>query len=113
MCRFVQEKTTPNGSNTTEVLEASTADSPREQWTTVRRNNVADQQRSQLSDKTKENFQDILKAHKGCDNSGIDISNYSDDVNVNGSLSRESSIQFSKSLGASEPILRTLKEGHF
>ena len=56
------EEITRKGNSTTEVSEASTEDSPQEQWRTARRNNVADQQRSQLSVKTKEDFQDILKA---------------------------------------------------
>ena len=63
--------------------------------------------------KTKREFHDVLKAHEGCNIANIVISDYSDDVNVNGSLSRDSSLQFFRSIGASEPIMRTLKEGHF
>ena len=88
-------------------------DSPQGGLTTAPKSSVADFQRSRMNEKTKEEFQDVLKAHKGCDNSEIDISSYSDDINVNGSLSRDSSIQFFKSIGAPEPILKTLKEGHF
>ena len=77
------------------------------------KSDVADIQRSKMADKTRKDFEDVMKVHNGCNNLDIDISNYSDERNVNGSLSQESSLKFFESIGAPEPILRTLREGHF
>ena len=92
-CSLSGVETIQRGNNISKVSEDTVVELPQEGPTTVRTSsNVADQQRRRMAVKTKEEFHDVLKAHEGCNIANIVISDYSDDVNVNGSLSRDSNL---------------------
>ena len=57
---------------------------------------------------------DILQVNNtsDCESIGVDITNYTDDVNVKGYLCRPSSVKFFKTIGANDYIIRTLADGH-
>jgi len=76
--------------------------------------NVADLERRRKSDLVKNKFADIFHVTDSpdCESIDVDISNYTDDVNVAGSLNKPSSVQFFKTIGASDYIINTLTNGH-
>lgn len=76
--------------------------------------NVADLHRRDKANSVKNQYYDIFQVsdHICVDNEDVDITNYSDDVNVAASLSKPSCISFFKSLGASDYIINTLTDGH-
>ena len=76
--------------------------------------NVADLERKQKSVSIKRNFDDIFQVNSisDCKSIKVDVSDYSDDVNVAGSLSKSSSVEFFRTLGASDFIIQTLSDGH-
>ena len=106
--------------NTIAVTEVSTAILPQkmtERTPNVTPNlgeSVANLERRQKADSIKRKFDDIFQVNNAsdCESINVDISDYSDDVNVAGSLSKPSSVKFFKSIGASEFIIRTLSDGH-
>ena len=76
--------------------------------------NVANVQRSNKDESIKSKYDDIFQVsdNSKCRKFDVDISNYSDEINVAGSLSKPSSIEFFKSIGASSYIIDTLTYGH-
>ena len=65
---------------------------------------------SKLNIRTK--FQDIVAVSKSCAGIDADFSSYTDEIDVAGSLCTESSVKFFESIGASEYILNSLRNGH-
>ena len=55
---------------------------------------------------------DVFEVKSNCDNFPVDITSYTDNVNVKSRLHLPSSIQFYESIGASRFILDVLKKGH-
>ena len=76
--------------------------------------NVADLERKQKSESVKQKFDDIFQVNSisDCESISVDVSDYSDNVNVAGSLSKPSSVEFFRTLGASDFIIKTLTDGH-
>ena len=68
--------------------------------------------RNESLSETKSKFADIQKVYSGCENFPVDLSNYDDSINVKGRLNLPKSIQFFQSIGASDFVLNTLKNGH-
>ena len=74
---------------------------------------VADRARREKAEVVRNKFSDILQVKPtNCDSIEFDLDNYSDDVNVAASLSKPSSIEFFREIGASEFILKSLTDGH-
>ena len=76
--------------------------------------NVADLQRAEKAKNIKSKFGDILNVNdeSDCGSIEVNIEDYSDDRNVNGSLSEPQCIEFFKILGANDYIIDTLTHGH-
>ena len=76
--------------------------------------NVADRARRERATGVQSKFFDILQvnASANCDSIEVDLDSYSDDINVNASLSSPSSVEFFRRIGASDFILDTLINGH-
>ena len=86
-CSLSGVETIQRGNSISKVSEDTVVELPQEELMTVRTSsNVANQQRRRMAVKTKREFQDVLKAHEGCNIANIDISDYFDDLNVNGIL---------------------------
>ena len=75
---------------------------------------VADIDRSQKAIAIRDKFSDVLdvSSFSNCGSFNTDYSDYSDDINVAGSLSLPSCVKFFKDIGASEFIVNTLAHGH-
>ena len=70
-------------------------------------------ERKDSSADVKNKFSDIFSVNNDCDRFPVDLDNFRDDVNVKGRLQRPSSIKFFESIGASDYVLKVLKEGHY
>ena len=70
------------------------------------------EERQKVTDDVRTEFNDIFKVNSNCDYVKVDIAGYSDSIDVAGSLSDRSSVEFFETLGASEFVLKTLREGH-
>ena len=58
-------------------------------------------------------FADIFEVGTHCDKFKVDLDRYDDSVNVRGRLQLPSSIAFFEEIGASDFVIKSLKEGHF
>ena len=70
-------------------------------------------QRETIATNVRNQFDDVFKVTSNCEDVKVDISNYSDDIDISGSLSYKKSVEFFERLGASEFVLKTLREGHY
>ena len=69
--------------------------------------------REEKAEAVKSTFSDVFRVSNNCSEiSRETLDNFSDQVSVAGRLSRPSSIEFFKSIGASEFLLNVLKNGH-
>ena len=73
---------------------------------------VSLQHRDDSKSAVRTKFDDIVTVRKNCENIDSDFSSYTDEIDVAGSLCTESSVKFFESIGASDYILNSLKNGH-
>ena len=73
---------------------------------------VSLQQRDSKKEMIRSKFEDIISVSSNCESIKTEFSDYTDEIDVAGSLCTESSVEFFKSLGASDYILNSLKNGH-
>ena len=76
-------------------------------------NDVSLMARQSFNNDVKCKYTDIFKVSANCDKFTANLDLYDDTVNVKGRLHLPSSIAFFEEIGASDFILKTLKEGHF
>ena len=79
---------------------------------TSRGENVSDVERIVKYTKVRSDFEDIFNVNNYCGSDEFSYGIYKDDMNVAGSLSLPSSIQFFEKLGAPTDVISTLKNGH-
>ena len=76
------------------------------------RADVSLQERNKSKSAIRTKFEDIVTVRKNCESITTDFSSYTDEIDVAGSLCTESSVKFFESIGASEYVLNSLRNGH-
>ena len=85
---------------------------PRDQPNEAASEDVTQKERHDQGVNVRRKFDDIFKVKTNCDRFSVNLENFDDSVNVKGRLHLPSSIEFFEEIGASEFILKILKEGH-
>ena len=73
---------------------------------------VSLQQRDNKKETIRSKFEDIVTVSSNCESIDTEFSDYTDEIDVSGSLCTKSSVKFFKSLGASDYIINSLENGH-
>ena len=70
-------------------------------------------ERNEKASQIRSKFEDIVSVSPHCENVKTDFSDYTDEIDVSGSLCTENSVKFFESIGANQYVLKTLSEGHY
>ena len=69
-------------------------------------------ERNEKISEVQSKFKDVFSVNTNCEDFLVNLNEYSDEVNVKGRLHTPDAIKFFEHIGASEFVLKALREGH-